>query len=101
MDKQRSLEIVPSQTAGLAQRFPWIPAHAYDESIQVIRAQDGRTWQGAAAIEQLLDILPKGKFAGWIFSIPLVRPIAERFYRWFARRRYQFGCNKHCSVRPH
>jgi predicted DCC family thiol-disulfide oxidoreductase YuxK len=97
-DKRRELEILPSQTAGLDARFPWIPAHAYSESIQVIRNSDGHTWQGAAAIELLLDVLPKGKFVSWIFSIPLIRPIAERFYRWFARKRYRFGCSDHCRV---
>lgn len=97
-DKRRELEILPSQTAGLDARFPWIPAPAYSESIQVIRTGDGRTWQGAAAIEQLLDALPKGRLVSWIFSIPLMRPIAERFYRWFARKRYKFGCNTHCRV---
>jgi predicted DCC family thiol-disulfide oxidoreductase YuxK len=98
LDRQHQLEILPSQTAGLAMRFAWIPDHAYSESIQVIRRADGRTWQGAAAIEQLLDALPKGGMVSWIFRVPFMRPIAERFYRWFARKRYKFGCNEHCRV---
>ena len=60
----------------------------------------GRTWQGAAAIEHILDVLPKGKLVSWIFSIPFVRPLAERFYRWFARNRYKLGCGDHCASRP-
>ena len=98
-DRNHELEILPSQTPGLGVRFPWIPARAYLESVQVIQTRTGRTWQGAAAIEQLLDVLPKGKLLSWIFSIPFVRPLAEKFYRWFARNRYKLGCGAHCQLR--
>lgn len=98
-DRTQQLEIVPSQQPGVQARFPWIPAKAYTESVQLIAA-NGRTWQGAAAIEHILDVLPKGKLLSWIFSIPFVRPLAEKFYRWFARNRYMLGCGDHCQSRP-
>lgn len=98
-DRAGKLEVMPSQSAGVGARFPWIPARAYLESVQVIRTRDGKTWQGAAAIEMLIDALPKGKFITWVFSIPLVRPLAEKFYRWFARNRYHLGCGDHCQLR--
>ncbi|HVD61850.1 MAG TPA: DUF393 domain-containing protein [Gemmatimonadaceae bacterium] len=98
-DKQHQLEILPSQTPGIGARFPWIPARAYLESIQLIRTSDGKTWQGAAAIEEIIDALPKGKLITWIFSIPFARPVAEKFYRWFARNRYHLGCGEHCQLR--
>jgi len=68
--------------------------------MQVIRASDGRTWQGAAAIEEIINAMPKGWLISWIFRIPFVRPLAERFYRWFARNRYRLGCGEHCAVKP-
>lgn len=98
-DRTDILEIVSSQTPGVPTRFPWIPPRAFLESVQVI-GPGGKTWQGAAAIEQLLDVLPKGRLISWIFSIPFVRPLAERFYRWFARNRYHLGCGEHCAYRP-
>jgi len=98
-DRDRVLEITPSQAPGLKARFPWIPARAYVESVQVIRTADGRTWQGAGALEELLDALPKGWLLSSLFSIPFVRPLAEKFYRWFARNRYKLGCGEHCQVR--
>ena len=98
-DGNRELEIIPSQTSGVRERFPWIPARAYVDSIQVIRTQDGRTWQAAAAIEELLKVLPKGRLISWLFKIPFVRPLVDRFYRWFARNRYRLGCGDHCGVR--
>jgi predicted DCC family thiol-disulfide oxidoreductase YuxK len=99
LDRGHRLEILPSQTPGLNARFPWIPAKAYAESVQLVECASGRTWQGAAAIEQIIDLLPKGKLVTWIFSIPLVRPLAERIYRWFARNRYHLGCGEHCQLR--
>ena len=99
-DKAGVFEIIPSQGQSVHVRFPWIPARAYAQSVQLVRRSDGRTWQGAAALETIIDQLPKGKLITWIFSIPFVRPLAERFYRWFARNRYRLGCGEHCQFRP-
>ena len=96
-DKHGVLEILPSQNSCVRSRFPWIPDRAYVESVQLI-GPGGRTWQGAAAVEQVIDLMPKGQLVTWIFSIPFVRPIAERFYRWFARNRYKLGCGQHCQL---
>ena len=97
--ESQRLEIVPSQAPGVQARFPWIPARAYRESVQLV-GPHGRTWQGAAAVEQVIDLMPKGGFVTWVFSIPFARPLAERFYRWFARNRYRLGCGEHCQFRP-
>jgi predicted DCC family thiol-disulfide oxidoreductase YuxK len=99
-DRNHDLEIIPSQKPGVRQRFPWIPERSYIESVQVIRTSDGKTWQAAGALEELLKVLPRGRFISWLFKIPFVRPLADRFYRWFARNRYKFGCGDHCAVRP-
>ncbi len=99
-DRHQELEIIPSQTPGLDIRFPWIPERAFMDSMQLVRAADGRTWEGAAAVEQLLDVLPRGRWIAWTFRIPLVRGIAERLYRWFARNRYRMGCGNHCRRTP-
>ena len=98
-DREHELEVVSSQHPGAVARFPWIPARAYADALQLI-ARDGTTWQGAAAIEQLLLVLPRGRLIAWVFQIPYVRSIADRFYRWFARNRYRLGCGSHCQSRP-
>jgi predicted DCC family thiol-disulfide oxidoreductase YuxK len=98
-DRSGLLEIVPSQQQGVMARFPWIPPRAYAEALQLVAA-DGTTWQGAAAIEKLLDVLPRGRLISWIFRVPFVRTLADRFYRWFARNRYRLGCGAHCQSRP-
>ena len=95
-DRNEELEIVPSQAPGVRERFPWIPPRAYVESLQVIRTLDGKTWQAAAALEELLKVLPKGRLISWLFGIPLMSPLVDQFYRWFARNRYRLGCGDHC-----
>ena len=52
------------------------------------------------AIEDLLGILPSGWLLGWVFKLPFVGKLADKFYRWFARNRYRFGCGEHCQFRP-
>ena len=99
-DRNDELEIIPSQAPGVRARFPWIPPRAYVESVQVIRTSDGKTWQAAAALEELLKVLPKGRLVSWLFKIPFARPLADKFYGWFARNRYRMGCGEHCAVRP-
>ncbi len=98
-DRTQQIEVVPSQQSGVMARFPWIPARAYADALQLIAA-DGTTWQGAEAIEQLLNVLPKGRLVSWVFRIPFARTLADRFYRWFARNRYRLGCGAHCQSRP-
>ena len=98
-DRRGMLEIRASQNTEVAARFPWIPARAFEESLQLVRLDDGRTWAGAAALEELLAILPKGRALGWLFQIPFARGIADRCYRWFARNRYRIGCRDHCAIR--
>ncbi len=98
-DKRKEIETIPSQNSTVPARFPWIPARAYQESVQLV-GPGGQTWQGAAAVERIIDLMPKGKLITWVFSIPFARPLAERFYRWFARNRYRFGCGEHCQLRP-
>lgn len=98
LDRRQLLELTPSQGPGVRARYPWIPERAYAESVQLIAA-DGRTWQGAAAVERIIELIPKGWLFSWIFKLPFVRPLAERFYRWFARHRYALGCGAHCQYR--
>lgn len=98
-DRHEQIEVVASQAPGVMARFPWIPARAYAEALQLI-GPGGQTWQGAAAIEQILNILPKGRLGALLFRLPLVRIIADRVYKWFARNRYRLGCGEHCQSRP-
>jgi predicted DCC family thiol-disulfide oxidoreductase YuxK len=98
-DTRHQIEVVPSQATGVMARFPWIPREAFGQAIQFV-GPGGATWQGAAAIEELLGILPRGRWIAWIFELPFVRRLADKLYRWFARNRYRMGCGEHCVSRP-
>lgn len=98
-DRKGELELIPFQNTTVLDRFPWIPAEAYAEALQLV-GPGGRTWQGADAVERLLDLLPYGGALGWAFRIPGFGSAFSRFYRWFARNRYRFGCGEHCQARP-
>ena len=97
-DRGRVISIVSYQTPGVPEQFPWIPAGAYEQAIQLV-GPDAQTWQGAAAIEKLLDILPRGRAIAWVFRVPFVRTLADVVYRWVARNRYRLGCGDHCPTR--
>lgn len=97
-DRDQRIEVVPSQARGLMARFPWIPREAYGKAIQLV-GPGGATWQGAAAVEQLLGILPRGRLIAWVFHVPGIRVLADRIYRWVARNRYRMGCGEHCVSR--
>ena len=98
-DSRGTIEVTASQAPGVMARFPWIPHRAYAEAIQLV-GPGGKTWQGAAAIEQLLTTLPRGRWIAWIFHVPFVRALADRIYRWVARNRYRLGCGDQCQSRP-
>ena len=95
LDREHRVERLSSRVTGARERFPWIPAGSFDDALQLV-ATDGTTWSGAAAIEELLRVLPRGRWLAWTFALPFARPVAERFYRWFARNRYRLGCGEHC-----
>ncbi|MDQ6888498.1 MAG: DUF393 domain-containing protein [Gemmatimonadota bacterium] len=94
-DTRGQLEMTPFQDPSVQRRYPEIPVGAYRESVQLI-GPDGRRWQGAEAVEELLGILPRGWLVGWIFTLPFAGRLADRSYRWFARHRGRFGCSHHC-----
>jgi predicted DCC family thiol-disulfide oxidoreductase YuxK len=98
-DRRGQLEFLPSHDAEVAVRFPWISDAAFQGSVQLV-GPDQTTWTGAAAMERAIDLMPKGAMVTWVFSIPFARPLAERFYRWFARNRYRLGCGDHCELKP-
>ncbi len=98
-DREGRIEVVPSTDPALAARFPSITPADMERALQLVAA-DGRRWEGAAAVEELLLALPKGCLFSWLFALPFGRRLADVSYRAFARNRYRFGCGDHCPVRP-
>lgn len=95
-DRGGAVELVPFQRSGVAERFPWIPAAAYREAIQLVGPRK-ETWAGAAAVERLARVLPGGRPLGCLFALPFARPLADFGYRLVARNRSRLGCRDHCA----
>lgn len=53
----------------------------------------GTVSQGAEAARELLRLLPRTRRFVWLFQLPGAMTVAERVYRWMARRRHRFGCS--------
>lgn len=96
LDRDSRIELVPFQAAGVPERFPVLAREDFERSIQLV-GPDQR-YEGAAAVERILSLLPGVSPLVWLFRIPLARPIAERIYRLFARNRHRFGCGEHCPI---
>jgi predicted DCC family thiol-disulfide oxidoreductase YuxK len=89
-DAERSIEAVPLQEAELG-RYG-ISRPAAEEAMHLI-APSGRMWRGAEAVREILRLLPRARALAPLFRLPGVTPLAERVYRWVAKRRHRFGCS--------
>ena len=95
LDPAGRIDIVASQDAGVRERLRAIPQAAFDEAMHLI-ATDGAVFRGAAALEELLRVLPRTRWFAFIFHVPFARDVADRVYRWVARHRHALGCGEHC-----
>lgn len=96
-DRHARFELVAYQSEGVMERFPDIPEAEFREAVQLI-GPNGRRWAGADAVEKIFQLVPAARPLAWIFRIPLLRPLARRAYRLFARNRSRFGCGDHCPI---
>lgn len=98
LDRRGLFELIPSRQDGVHDRFPWIPPEAYDRALQLVRQSDSVTWEGSAAVEEIVRRLRGGRLVAWLFSVPFGRRAADRIYRWVADRRHELGCGNHCRI---
>ncbi len=96
-DREDLIELLPYQDPSVAERFPHVPAAAFEEAIQLI-GPGGERLEGARAVEEILRLIPGARIVAPAFRIPGVRPLAEWVYGLVARNRRHFGCAAHCSA---
>ncbi|NIR42775.1 MAG: DUF393 domain-containing protein [Gemmatimonadetes bacterium] len=89
-DTKGRIEAVPFQTAELS-RYG-IDRQAAEEAMHLV-SPAGDVWRGPAAAREVLKLLPRLKPLAWLFYLPGAMFVAERVYRWIARRRHRFGCD--------
>jgi len=86
-DREHRVRLVPFQDRAAVAKFR-IERPALAAAMHFVR-EDGRVFEGADAIPELLRLLPGKRWFAWWFAVPGVRPLARRVYGYVARRR---GC---------
>jgi len=89
------LDFLPNQDPTVSERFPSLSPKALEGSLHLV-GPEGEVWEGAAALEVLVSLLPNLSWATWVFRIPFARPLAQRVYPWLAKNRYRLSCQEHC-----
>ncbi len=89
-DRNGRIQPIPFQSADL-ERYG-VDRSAAEEAMHLITPR-GEVFRGAEAAREVLRRLPGLRWAAAVFAIPGVPAIAERVYRWIARRRHRFGCS--------
>ncbi len=96
-DRHGRFERVAFQSAGVPERFPDIAPEEFRAAVQLIGPR-GERFEGADAVEKILQLIPRTRPLAWLFRVPLVRPLARRVYRIIARNRGLFACDDHCGI---
>lgn len=96
-DEHDSFEYVPLQDPSVPDRFPELEPAALAREVHLV-GPAGEVRTGAGAVERILEMLPLGRWLGWLFRLPFARPIADRVYRRVAENRRGLGCRSHCGV---
>jgi predicted DCC family thiol-disulfide oxidoreductase YuxK len=83
-DRAKAVAYVPLQDSE-APTIAGRPREALHLAAHLVRP-DGAVYAGAAAARELFRYLPGGVVPRLLMRVPGVMPIAERVYRWIARR---------------
>jgi predicted DCC family thiol-disulfide oxidoreductase YuxK len=89
-DTQSRIEPVPFQQAELDSYG--VSREAVEEAMHLVSPSE-TVWRGSAAAREILRLLPRGRLLAWLFRLPGAMFMAERAYRWIAKRRHRFGCD--------
>jgi predicted DCC family thiol-disulfide oxidoreductase YuxK len=85
------LEILPCRSAPRRARFPQITEERCMRAMQLI-LPDGRVLEGADAVPELLQRIPRWRWAASLLALPGARPVARRAYAWIAANRMRISC---------
>ncbi len=83
------VELVSFRDDGVLARFPGLTAERCEAAMQVVR-RDGRVFEGAEAIVQVLRHRLLGKLT-FAYYAPGLRQLADALYQYVARRRFKIA----------
>ena len=90
-DRHGRLAFLPLQDERALALLPAAPRSAVEAAMHLV-APDGGARAGAAALPQILRLVPGGRPLATLFSLPGARWAADRLYRLVARNRHRLGC---------
>jgi len=90
-DRHGRVRAVPFQEEKALVGLPSIPLRALHQAMHLV-APDGAVLPGAAAVPEILRLLPGGTPLSWAFAAPGVPRVAAAIYRVVARNRHRLGC---------
>ena len=90
-DGSGAIELLPFQDPGFAARFPEIPRSQCLNAAQFVAAS-GRVVAGAAAVREVLLLLPSTRWLGRALRVPPVFWLAQLSYALVARLRPRDNC---------
>ena len=88
-DDQR-IELLDMNSPAARARFPQITPADTQRELHLV-APNGAIYHGAAAVQQILLLLPPLRGLGEFMRLPGMLGLASPIYRWIADNRYLFG----------
>lgn len=88
-DVNRRVRVVPNQLLGLRERVQ-LSQTEVDRAVWVV-TRDGEYYEGAAAINRVLQELPHWRWLARFYTPPIIKPLADWAYAWLATHRHQLA----------
>jgi predicted DCC family thiol-disulfide oxidoreductase YuxK len=99
LDRRRRVTAVPYQAPGIPERYGLTRAQC--ETAAWAFTEDGKRVAGAEAVNVALSAALGNPFLLWIYRLPGVRWLQDRFYEWVSRNRRLFrGVTPYCKSYP-
>lgn len=89
-DVHGMIDTVPFQTADLDAYG--VSRTAVEDAMHLV-SPSGEVSRGAEAAQKVLMLFPRLRPLALLLRVPGVMFLAERVYRWIAKRRHRFGCD--------
>jgi predicted DCC family thiol-disulfide oxidoreductase YuxK len=94
-----AIELVDFQQPGVLEHFPRVTHEACMQAMHLI-TPTGRIYRGFEAAVQAVATRPVLGLPAYLYYVPGIRQVCDRFYRWLAAHRYRLLGNKPADACP-
>ena len=89
-DKFAIFEYMPSQSEGLAERFPVLQAENFSTGLRLLSPENS-VFTGPDAVYEVFRRLPYWRWLAWMYRLPGIHFLACQIYRYIALNREKLG----------